>query len=63
MAFKISINKEDCIGCGACVAVCPENWEINDGKASPKNESVEEVGCNKDAADSCPMNCISVKEE
>ena len=23
--FKVTIDKEKCIGCGACVAVCPEN--------------------------------------
>jgi len=29
----VKINKEKCIGCGACVAVCPEGFELKNGKA------------------------------
>ncbi len=63
MGFDISIKTEDCIGCGACVAVCDSNWELVEGKAHPKASKVEEIGCNQDAADTCPMNCIIIKEE
>jgi len=63
MAFKIKFKQEECIGCGACVAVCSENWELKDGKAKPKKSSVQEIGCNQDAADTCPMNCIEIEEE
>ncbi|MBW2988110.1 ferredoxin [Candidatus Woesearchaeota archaeon] len=62
MAYKIKFNEEECIGCGACVAVCGENWELKDGKAHPKKTEVEEKGCNEDAAETCPMNCISIEE-
>lgn len=57
---KITYKKEDCIGCGACAAVCPDNWELVGDKAKPKNLNPKEVGCNQDAADGCPVNCISV---
>jgi ferredoxin len=62
MAFKISINKEECIGCGACVAVCDANWELKDGKAHPKSAKVKEKGCNEDAVETCPMKCIILEE-
>ena len=62
MGFKISFNKEECIGCGACVAICEDNWELKDGVAHPKHTELEELGCNQEAADTCPMNCISVEE-
>ena len=60
----IEMNRDACIGCGACAAVCPENWEMqDDGKSSPKSTEPEEVGCNEKAADACPVNCITVKKE
>lgn len=62
MAFKITIDKEKCIGCGACAAVCSENFELVEGKAQVKNATVEEAGCSKDAADGCPVQCIKVEE-
>jgi len=60
---KITQDREKCIGCGACAAICPDNWEMaDDNKAKPKKTELEEVGCNKDAADACPVNCIKVEE-
>ena len=58
---KIEQTHSDCIGCGACVAVC-DNWEMGpDGKARAKKTDVPEAGCNKEAADVCPVGCIRVK--
>lgn len=70
--MKIIHERQKCIGCGACAVVCPAFWEMaEDGKANLKgakkiqNENyqleVEEVGCNKEAADSCPVQCIHIK--
>lgn len=70
--MKIIQNYKDCIGCGTCVALCPEFWEMdNEGKAKPKggvkNQETEEYeleikkeGCNKDAVDSCPVQVIKI---
>ena len=59
---KIEFNKSECIGCGACAAICPDNWEIKGDKAACKNLNPKELGCNQDAADGCPVNCIKVKK-
>jgi len=60
---KIEQNREICIGCGTCVAVCGDNWEMkDDSKASPKKTELEEAGCNKQAEESCPVSCITVIE-
>ncbi|MBT5022626.1 ferredoxin [Candidatus Woesearchaeota archaeon] len=60
---KIEHNKDMCIGCGACAAAC-DNWEMgDDGKAHPKKTELDEVGCNQEAADNCPVSCITVVEE
>lgn len=68
---KIVHRKEDCIGCGACVAVCPDYWEMEGDKSHLKGSTkdgdtevldLDDVGCIKDAADSCPVECIEVHE-
>jgi ferredoxin len=63
MSFKIIHDKDKCVGCGACVAVCPDNWEYKEDKVLPKKTKVEEVGCNQVAAETCPVSCIKIEEE
>jgi len=69
--MKIIQEHKKCIGCGSCVAICPKYWEMDsNGKAkligSKLNSDgnyelkVEQVGCNKDAAEVCPVQCIYV---
>ena len=60
--FKIKVNKESCIGCGACTGAC-DNFELKDGKAYAKKTEVEEIGCNQQAADVCPVEAIKVEEK
>ena len=64
MAYKITIDKNECIGCGACEAQCPEGFEMdqNESKAKPKKIKVDELGCIKEAADICPVNAIKIEE-
>ena len=71
--YKIVHQKEACIGCGACAAIDPEDWEMQGDKSSLKGaekEGNEEVKIveepkmkqNQEAADACPVPCISVKK-
>jgi len=63
--YKITQKREKCIGCGACQAVCPQNWVIGkDGKAKPKKTiiSEKEYKCNKEAAEACPIGIITIEE-
>jgi len=61
---KIKQNIDECIGCGACVSVCPANWHMVDikgmQKAKPKKTELKEIGCNQEAADICPVKCIKM---
>ena len=60
----ISWDKNQCIGCGACTAVCPSNWEMkDDNKAHPKeiNISDDKLKCNKSAEQVCPVQGIIIK--
>ena len=67
---KIVHDVQTCIGCGACVSICPDNWEMrSDGKSYLKNSKqvgekteleLNDIGCNQEAADSCPVECIHI---
>ncbi|MBW3015765.1 ferredoxin [Candidatus Woesearchaeota archaeon] len=60
--YEVTQEHEKCISCGACVAVCADNWEMgDDGKAKPKSKQ-SDADCNKDAEAGCPVKCIHVKE-
>ena len=60
--FVIEVDEEECIGCGTCVAVCSDNWEMIEDKAFPKKTEIERIGCNQEAIDSCPVACIKIKK-
>lgn len=60
--YKIVIDKNKCIGCGNCAALC-HNFEMaEDGKAKVKVEEVEDLGCNQIAAETCPTGAIAIKK-
>jgi ferredoxin len=60
MAHKISVNRDKCIGCGACAATCPKSFVMKDGKSSPVKSSVDELTCEKAAESGCPVGAIKV---
>ena len=38
--MRVKINKDKCLGCGTCVAIAPEVFEIGeDGKSKVKEEA------------------------
>ncbi len=63
--YVIEQDRDNCIGCGACAAVCPDNWEMaDDGLAKPLKTEISEaeLECNKEAAEGCPVNVIHIYE-
>ena len=64
MKAKLMINL--CIGCGACAALVPEEFDLNDdGVAYALNDTVKEENKElvNDAKENCPTGAISIKEE
>ncbi len=68
---KIKLEREKCIGCGSCQALCPKYFELQeDGKSHIKdaaNQEVEElevekIECAESAAEACPSQCIHVEK-
>lgn len=72
---KITHERDKCIGCGACASICPSYWTMgDDGKSDLKGANqldstenfeleIEDLSCNNDAADACPVQCILVSEK
>ncbi len=60
---KIIVNKEQCIGCGACVAIAPTHFEFDDeGKSTPISQEIIEDESLQNAIESCPTSAISINE-
>ena len=56
----ITVNQETCIGCGTCVALCPQTFKLNDGGKS-EVISQDDAECAKGAVESCPVQAITVE--
>jgi len=66
VTMKVRIDKELCTGCGTCVEICPEVFELQDDLALNKlggNKDIPEElqhAC-ENAADSCPVAAITIE--
>ncbi len=62
--MKVSVDENLCTGCGLCVDVCPEVFEMPEALSIVKAteitaELAEKV---KEAAESCPVEAIVIEE-
>ncbi|HPV70605.1 MAG TPA: ferredoxin [Candidatus Magasanikbacteria bacterium] len=61
--MKIKIDKNKCIGCGTCVALCPGSfkWDESGLKVEAINPPSDTAASLKDAAASCPVQAIDLE--
>ena len=57
--MKVKVDKEKCIGCGACASICPEIFYMKEGKAVVKKLNTDK-SCAKEAEESCPTQAIEI---
>ncbi len=58
--MDVNVDKEKCIGCGTCVALCPQVFKMgDDGKAEVKSKDFDKCDV-KNVAESCPVEAIKV---
>ncbi len=62
MSKKIIVDREKCIGCGTCVALASEIFELNkEGKSTVKKSAEINEETLKLAVDSCPTQAIKTE--
>jgi len=65
--MKITVDKNKCIGCGACASIEPTVFRINpdDGKSEADAQACSlnhrEEGC-REAASVCPVVAITIED-
>ncbi|MCX8118011.1 MAG: ferredoxin [Desulfobacterota bacterium] len=62
--MKVTVDEETCIGCEACVDICPEVFEMSGDKAVVKVNEVPQdlVASCKEAAENCPVEAIQIED-
>ncbi len=62
--MKVTIDKNLCIGCGVCAALCPDIFELGpDNKSHVKDgDHSSSSECAKKAANACPVAAIHIEE-
>jgi ferredoxin len=60
--MSVTVDKK-CIGCGLCVSIAPNVFEMKNGLSTPKDSSVDKKFPKetKEAAESCPVQAITIK--
>lgn len=63
--MKVKVNQNACISCGACEAICPEVFVLNDEGLSTVKEEIKDKEIKEelkeqvvDAIESCPTSAI-----
>lgn len=60
--MKVNVDKDKCFGCGACQAMVPEVFDIDDDGLAyviVKDVPKDKEGDVKDAVNNCPAEAIS----
>lgn len=63
---ELKVNKDACIWCGVCVAICDKIFDFDDQKKSKiikQPETEQEFDCVKESIDACCVEAIYFEEK
>lgn len=66
MSVEATVDADDCIGSGMCVAIAPEIFELDDGDVAvivSETEGPELQEALRNAAACCPVDAIKLTED
>ncbi|MFG3555275.1 ferredoxin [Micromonospora sp. NPDC047557] len=61
-AWRIGVDARRCIGTSICAGTAPEHFHLVGGLSEPLADVVEPADVVLDAADSCPVEAITVRD-
>ncbi|MGC4855762.1 ferredoxin [Micromonospora sp. DT4] len=61
-AWRIGVDADRCIGTSICAGTAPEHFRLVDGLSAPLADVVSPAEVVLDAADSCPVEAIIVRD-
>ena len=59
--MSVAVDKNLCIGCGACVSLCPNTFQMNDQEGKAEVAARDDATCAKSAAEGCPVQAIVIQ--
>lgn len=62
MSWLIEVDGDSCIGSGMCVGSAPDHFDLEDGISCPLRPEVEPADEVLEAAESCPVEAIRVRD-
>ncbi|MEU5085261.1 ferredoxin [Streptomyces sp. NPDC021356] len=58
--WRVRVDEKACMATGICAGVAPGRFQVRDGASHPTSETAAPAPELVDAAESCPMEAISV---
>ncbi|MCK5061694.1 ferredoxin [Candidatus Parcubacteria bacterium] len=59
--MSVSIDKNLCIGCSACVSLCPKTFKMSEEEGKAEVITGNDIACAQSAADGCPARAIAIQ--
>jgi len=62
--MKVKVNKNKCLGCGLCTNLCPQVFELKNGRSQIKKSANLEKNLKeiKQAAENCPVQALKISD-
>lgn len=62
-AWRVTVDRDRCIGSGMCVGMAPGHFVLAAGKSRPTVDTTAPAEVVTDAAESCPAEAIAVRDD